>query len=905
MMNHILFSSIFKNTTSLCLIILYAIVLPSAIEAKADNLTTISWHELAELPPGANSNTQYGLASPFSGISNGALIVAGGCNFPETPVYQGGKKRYYDDIFVLEELEGKWKQTSSLPFKVAYGASVTLPDGLLCIGGKNIENEFERVIKLSWNNAAKSIVQEEWPSLPYSMSEHTAALVDKYVYVAAGRSNGQLANNFLRIDITKKGTDKFQWEVLPSFPGPARLQAAGIGQNAAEEAHFYLVSGSSFPPDADLPLLSSDILEFDPKTNEWTSQGQILSEGSSLKSLHGSAGIPIGVHHMIFIGGVDYDIFRKAWLQERQFKLALSKGDSAEINSLNKAINGYFTQPPDEYRFNDRILAFHTITGQWTDLGAYSYQAPAGAPVVKWQGGFAVISGEIKPGVRSPKVYFGRIQSDPQFGWLNWTVLLVYLSGLLFLGYFFMKRENSTEDFFKGGERIPWWAAGMSIFATMLSAITYMAIPAKTYMTNWLYFPMAITILLIAFPVMKYYLPFFRRLNVTTAYEYLELRFNYSVRLLASAIFIIFMIARMALVLFLPSLALTTVAGIDIYICIALMGVVTLIYCTMGGVEAVIWGDVIQGFVLLGGALLTVAFLITEMAGGWNELIEITVEHEKMKILDLSFDLTTATFWVIFFGGAANNLISYSSDQAVIQRYLTTKNEKSASRGILMNGVMSVAGLIVFYFIGTALFAYFTSKPQELDITMENPDSIFPYFIMTNLPVGIAGLLIAAIFAATMSTVSSNINSMSTAFTTDIYKKAIHGKADRHYLRVARISGLIKGGTGVIVALMMAKWNILSLFDYFNYILGLMTSGLGALFFMGIFLRRIGSVPALIGFLFGMASLVFISQNTDLHFFLYGLAGMVISVLVALLLSLFIKTDHQQSEGLTYTTISK
>ena len=159
----------------------------------------------------------------------------------------------------------------------------------------------------------------------------------------------------------------------------------------------------------------------------------------------------------------------------------------------------------------------------------------------------------------------------------------------------------------KGGGRIPWWAAGISIYATMLSAITYMAYPAKTFATNWTYYPMLVTILIVSFPVIRYYLPFFRRLNVTSAYEYLEHRFNAPLRLMASALFIIFMVARMALVLYLPSLALTAVTGIDIYICIVLMALITIVYCTMGGVEAVVWGDVVQGIILVGGAFLAIA----------------------------------------------------------------------------------------------------------------------------------------------------------------------------------------------------------------------------------------------------------------------------------------------------------
>lgn len=892
------------QTIALILLIVFQVFSSKAI-AQNDKLNALSWKELQEIPPSENMPTQPGLASPFAGVSNDVLIVIGGCNFPNTPVYDGGMKRYYSDIFVLDQPDDEWVKSIDYPYPVAYGASVSIPDGLLCIGGKNNETEYSDVILVRWNARQKKIEFDQWPKLPFSMSQHTAALVDNQIYVAGGTANGQLSNKLLRLDLSKKNTDDFLWEELPDFPGPARLQPVGVGQNAAEEAHLYLISGSSFPSNENEPSITTDVLDFNPKTKLWTKQSEIIPDGKKAYSLHGGSGIASGVHHSLFVGGVNQQIFKEAWEKERKLQLAIERGDTSEIKRIKNEIKNYFIQAPEFYKFNQDVLAYHTITDTWTVIGEYPFPAPAGAPVVKWKDGFVVINGEIKPGVRSPKVYLGQMSTSPEFGLVNWVILFIYLFAMLYLGFFFMKRESSTDDFFKGGNRIPWWAAGMSIFATMLSAITFMAIPAKTYATNWLYFMLAVTILVMAFPVVKYYLPFFRRLNVTTAYEYLEHRFNYTIRLLASGLFILFMMARMALVLFLPSLALTTVTGIDIYLCITLMGIITLVYCTMGGVEAVVWGDVIQGFVLLGGALLAVVFLVSGTDGGLNKVIDITISHEKMKTFDFTFDLTSATFWVVLFGGMANNLISYSSDQTVIQRYLTTKDEQSAGKSILLNGVLSILVSIVFYFIGTALFAYFYTKPAELDASMANPDSIFPYFIMSKMPIGIAGLLIAAIFAATMSTVSSNINSMATAFTSDIYRKIKPFEEDRHYLGVARISGIVTGSIGILLALLMATWNILSLFDYFNYILGLMASGLGGLFIMGIFFKRIDGKSALIGFIFGIVSLIIINNFTEIHFLLYGFIGIFSSVSVALIFSFILPSIHKNLDGLTYATLKE
>ena len=868
-------------------LLLFLLLLSASREAasQSDYRNHFLWSEYPELPSPPGVETQLGIASPFAGTSGDVVIVAGGCNFPAEPVRDGGIKKYYDDAFVFTEKEGSWQWLTGfkIPQATAYGASVSVPEGLLCIGGNGSSNPYSEVYLLKWNKESSILDVEEWPSLPFPMTQMGAALIDEIVYVVGGQTKGMLASTFLSLNLSLRGTELFQWEILEDFPGPARLQPVVVAQNSAEEKRLYLVSGSSYPDHQEEPSITIDGLEYSPKTGKWRSIAEIIPEGHAPFSLHGADGIPLGMNHILFLGGVHPTTFHEAWKNERLGKLALERKDTAAIRAFNLWKRAYLSHEPAWYKFNKEVLIYHTITDSWTIGDRYPYPAPAGTKITPWKDGWMVISGEIMPGVRSPKVYQGELKPEPAFGPLNWILLISYLGGMLFLGYFFMKREKGTDDFFKGGGRIPWWAAGMSIYATMLSAITFMAIPAKAFATDWKYFPMAIAILIVAFPVMKYYLPFFRRLKVTTAYEYLEQRFNYTTRFLASSLFILFMIARMALVLFLPSLALTTVTGIDIYTCIILMGIITIIYCTMGGVEAVIWGDVIQGFVLLGGTLFAAVFLVTEIDGGAGKLIEISMDNQKFTMFDLALNWKSATLWVVLLGGLANNLISYSADQTVIQRYLTTKDERSAAKGILMNGILSVVVLVVFYFIGTALYSYYKIHPGELNFTMQNTDAIFPHFIMSNMPVGLAGLLIAAIFSATMSTVSSNINSISTAFTTDFYRHFFPDTPDRVLLKVARWSGVLFGVTGIALALLMASLSILSLFDYFNYILGLLASGLGALFLMGIFFPRIGAKSALIGFVLGSGSLFVISLTTQISFLLYGFIGITLTLCFALL----------------------
>ncbi len=849
---------------------------------QEENFNSFEWNKTTEIPSYKDDSLHLGLAASFAGTSNGALIVAGGCNFPYKPVYQGGKKKYYKNISVF--YKNKWYQDFHLETAVAYGATVQFEDGIVCIGGKNNEGCIKKVLFIRWNEKTKKIETQDFPALPFGIAQFSASIIKNTIYVAAGERDGIPKNNFLSINLENK---KEGWHILEEFPGSARLQPVMVAQNAAEEKCLYLMSGSVFPDSVSQPIINTDVLCYSPKHKKWTKIADIEAGGEK-RSLHGAYGAAMGVQHIVCVGGVNKDIFREALNRERKLSEAIQNNDSLSIKELLKAKNDYFLQKPTDFKFNNKVLIFHTITNKWT-LADYPFNAPTGAPLVKKDDGFWVVSGEIKPGQRSPEIYEAKITRESNFGFINWTVLIIYMFCMLFLGYFFMKRGESTDDFFKGGGRIPWWAAGMSIFATMLSAITFMAIPAKTYATDWRYFTIAITIFIMAYPVVKYYLPYFRKLNITTAYEYLEVRFNAATRVVSSVVFIIFMVARMALVLFLPSLALTTVTGIDIYVCILLMGAITVIYSTMGGVEAVVWGDVIQGFVLLFGAVLAIIFLVMGTEGGLSQMIDITIEHNKMRTFDFAFDLTQPTFWVVLFGGLALNLISYSSDQAVIQRYMTTKDEKSASKSIWLNGVLSVLVSVIFYSIGTALYSYYTTNPEELNILMGNPDSIFPHFIMSKMPVGIAGIMIAAIFSATMSTVSTNINSVSTAFTTDIYMKINKQSSDKMRLKTARIASALSGLIGLLLALLMATWNILSLFDYFNFILGLLTSGLGGLFFMGIFIKRIKGKAALLAFASGTIILYIFSFISPVSFMLYGFVGLAATVISGYLFSFIFK----------------
>ena len=815
----------------------------------------------------------------FAGIVDGQLTTWGGCNFPDVPCADGGQKVFYPK---------------------AYGASVAVPEGTVYIGGQGplpapplgechnaaeIKSDNECLL-VEMRHSPKGGAGRGLPPLPKPLDNFAACYGVDRIFVAGGQTNGILNRDVYALD----WPDGKEWVKLCELPDEGRLQPCMAVQNAPEGKALYIFGGYTAP--SPLPLWGSASvflkgLKLNLKTLEWqeTSPASIKAlpqrgsgEGASWpQALVGSCCAPCGYSHILFFGGVNYDIFLSA-IQGKQDSL-------------------YLRHEPSWYKFRSDVLAYHTITDSWMTIPGDTALARAGAALTpiyqivnskssngKWCWFYS--GGETMPGIRSDKISRIETKHDTHFGWLNWTVLILYLVAMLGMGIYFMRRENGAEDFFKGGGRIPWWAAGISIYATMLSAITYMAIPAKAYATDWTYYPMLWMIPVVGFPVIWYYLPYFRRLKAASAYAILEERFNLATRMMASTLFCIFMVARMALVMYLPSLALTAVTGIDIYLCIILMGLVTIVYCTMGGVEAVIWGDVVQGCILVGGAIFAALYLWGNTEGGFSGAWQLAVDNDKMRLFIWSLDYRRVTFWVaIIGGGIANNLISYTSDQTVIQRYMTTKDEKSAGRSILVNGFMSVFISVAFYFIGTGLYTFYKTHPQSLDITMQQGDAIFPYFMMSQMPAGIAGLLIAAIFAATMSTISSNINSVSTAFSVDFIQRFRPSIKDSTLLRVARWTCIVSGLMGLGIALLMATWDIASLLDYFNTILGLLTSGLGGLFVMAVFFPRIKGRAALTGFIAGELVVFLMYLYTDVNFFLFGATGIVVSVITAWLVS--------------------
>ncbi|NQT52549.1 sodium/solute symporter, partial [bacterium] len=392
-------------------------------------------------------------------------------------------------------------------------------------------------------------------------------------------------------------------------------------------------------------------------------------------------------------------------------------------------------------------------------------------------------------------------------------------------------------------------------------------------------------------------------LNVTTAYEYLEKRFNVVVRLWGSVTFILFQIGRMGIVLLLPAIALTAATGVDICLSIAIMGVLCTIYTVLGGIEAVIWTDVLQVFVLLGGAIISLFVIAGQVDGGFAGIIDIARQGGKFHMFNWTWDYTIMAVWVVVVGNLFGNLVPYTTDQAVVQRYLTTKDEKQAARSIWTNAILVIPGSIVFFSIGTALYVFFKSHPQALEPGLQH-DAIFPLFIVQQLPVGIAGLVIAGVFAASMSSLDSSLNSVATALVTDFYRRFKPNADDHTCLRLARGLTVVLGVAATASALYMGSYGgqIRSLWFLFAKILGLLGGALAGIFALAIFSRRANGVGAIVGAAAGIAVTIHVWQHNLMHFYLWAGVGVGVTCVVGYLVSLMVPISKDVT-GLTIYTL--
>lgn len=546
------------------------------------------------------------------------------------------------------------------------------------------------------------------------------------------------------------------------------------------------------------------------------------------------------------------------------------------------------------------VYAYHAITDTWAETGRLQLPGPlirlqpAGGDYLVTTGGTAGAEHTLRLTLTLAK----RLLS-----WIDWAIIALYLVGTAAIGLYFYLREKkqTNESFFLGGRNIPWWAAGISLYATGTSAISYIATPAKSFAENWLYLSANIVGLLGTAFVAICIVPLLRRLSLMSVYQYLEMRFHPKIRTLASILAIILQLGgRMSLVLFLPALAMSAVTGLDVNYAILIMGAVTIVYTVLGGMKAVIWTDFIQVFVMLGGAFVALGYVVAHTDGGVGAFFHTALGDGKFRTFDWDFNLTAPTVWGFLFVTILG-VVTIPQDQVMMQRVLSTKSDKEAGWSMWTLAAIVVPGNLTFFGIGTALYVFYKGHPGHLN-PMLNVDSTFPQFIAAELPVGVTGLIIAGIFAASMSTLSSCMNSVATLVSVDFFERRGKTVTSAQSVRVAEIATVVAGLIGIGTALLLASANIRSALDTNFEIMALLGGGFAGCYALGLFTTRTNWQGAMIGV---FASLVITFAAWSIHLvhpvFYLPLATLSCCV-VGYLSSLFFPAPTRSLLGLTIYT---
>lgn len=472
-------------------------------------------------------------------------------------------------------------------------------------------------------------------------------------------------------------------------------------------------------------------------------------------------------------------------------------------------------------------------------------------------------------------------------------VFLLLMSVNLIVGISFSFSKLTSDQFTAGGRKMPAWVAGMSIFATFVSSISFLALPGKAYASDWNALVFSLSIPFAAIMTVKYFVPHYRAIGNISAYYYLEQRFGPWARTYASICYMLTQLMRTGAILMLLALPLNALFGWNISIIIILTGITVILYSMLGGIKAVMWTDAIQGIILIAGALACAIILTFSMPEGPGQVFRIASANGKFSLGSFGASLSESTFWVVLIYGLFINLQNYGIDQNYIQRYMTTGTNREAKSSALFGSLLYIPVSLVFFYIGTALFSYYTAQPDLLPPELKVPgaaDRVFPYFIATGLPSGLTGLLIAAIFAAGMSTVSTSLNSTATIILSDYYKRYIDRNAgERKSMTVLYISSLLTGVAGIVIALLLV--GVESALDAWWSLASIFSGGMLGLFLLGFISARARKPEAVTGVVLGVVLIVWMSLSSasPFHTNLTIVFGTLVIFLSGFLLSLLFR----------------
>ncbi len=473
-----------------------------------------------------------------------------------------------------------------------------------------------------------------------------------------------------------------------------------------------------------------------------------------------------------------------------------------------------------------------------------------------------------------------------QLSVVDLIIIVAYMAGVTAFGWHFSRGQKDIRDYFVGDRDVPWWAITFSIVATETSTATFVSVPGLAFGGSMTFMQLVFGYMLGRIVIVFLFIPLYFRGELYTVYQVLDRRFGSSSKRAAASLFLITRSLADGLRLLITALVLREVTGWSFVASILIIGAATILYTYLGGMKAVIWTDVTQLFIYLIGALVAGYILLERIPGGWGEYVAVGQAAGKFKVLDFALSLSkTYTFWAGVIGGAFLTTATHGTDQLMVQRYLCAKSSRQATLALLTSGLIIFAQFVLFLMIGAGLYVFYNHFPPATEFT--RPDRVFPVFIITQLPVGVVGLVVAAIFAAAMSTLSSSLNSSATTSLTDFYQPLIKPKAtDAHYLKVSRWMTAFWGLVQIAVAIVGIGFNQ----SIVNQVLGIASFINGpilGIFLLGALTRRVPEKGALVGLVAGILVMIFVQfgvpvlwENRMVAFTWFVLIGSIVTFVV-------------------------
>ncbi len=441
-------------------------------------------------------------------------------------------------------------------------------------------------------------------------------------------------------------------------------------------------------------------------------------------------------------------------------------------------------------------------------------------------------------------------------------IIAVYLATLIAIGIFVAGRQKTTDSYFVAGRSVPGWAAGMSLLATIITSLTFIAFPGAAYSGNWNLLVPNLFFIAVIWSIGPIIVPFFRHAVSMSVYEYFGKRFGPGVRMYSSFTFAAGHFAKMGFVFYLLALAVAGFTGWPVIPLIVGLGVITVFYTFIGGLRAVIWTDVVQGFLLFAGVAVTLVLLLFSPHAHPSAMFHLIAANHKTSFGSFRFDLAQPTFWTMALYGLFYYFQKYTADQTVVQRYLAARSDRSALRGIQMGATLCLPVWTAFMLIGSLLWAFYHLAGQTPPSAVTRPDQVFPYFMVTQMPVGVAGIFLAALFGAAMSMLASDLNCLGLILVEDFYSHFFPRRTDAQRLRVGKLAVIVCGALAIAIALRVTATRGSALALYYTAA-SIVAGGLAGLFLLAFLSRRAGRTAALAGIIANLIFTVYAALTLD------------------------------------------